>query len=85
VASAEKPFELFHAVADAASARVRKLVVHHALEAQVRFRNVVYPEVQADLHRHGGGETPALWDGAHLLTGEARVTARLLTLVRREE
>jgi hypothetical protein len=83
VANAGQSLELFHAVADAGSARVRKLVVAHALEAQVRFRNVVYPEVQADLQRHGGGETPALWDGEHLLTGEAPVTARLLTLVRR--
>jgi hypothetical protein len=83
VPGAAKQFELFHNLTDRGSAQVRKLVVDRALEAQVRFRKrCAYPEVRADLHRHGGSETPALWDGEHLLSGEAAVTARLLSLVR---
>lgn len=72
--------ELFHRIAEPGSARVRKLVFDRALEPRVRFRNVVYPEVVADLTARGGAETPALWDGERLYTGEAAVTARLLAL-----
>jgi hypothetical protein len=70
--------ELFHTVAEAASAKVRRWVVEHELVEAVRFRNVVYPEVQADLQaRSGGLQTPALWDGARLFTGAEAVIARL--------
>lgn len=69
--------ELFHAITDPGSARVRRYVVDHELERAVRFRNVSYPEVQADLAAHGGGATPALWDGQHLLVGADAVIARL--------
>lgn len=71
------PFELFHAVADAASARVRRYVVEHELEQAVRFRNVTYPEVQADLSARGGQGTPALWDGQRLVLGADAIIARL--------
>lgn len=76
---AEAPeFELFHAIADPSSARVRSFIVDRELLAHVRFRNVSYPEVQADLSARGGGaQVPALWDGSVLLTGAEAVIARL--------
>ncbi len=41
--------ELFHAIADRGSARVRNYIADHELLDRVRYRNVVYPEVMADL------------------------------------
>ena len=69
--------ELFHAIADPRSARLRRLVVTLGLERRLRFRNVVYPEVVADLEARGGREAPALWDGEALLTVEEAIEARL--------
>lgn len=69
--------ELFHAVADPASAAVRRFVVAHDLSSRVRFRNVTYPEVRADLFARGGHDAPAVWDGQHLAQGEAACLARL--------
>lgn len=77
VDKANAPFELFHAVADPSSARVRRYVVEHELEEAVRFRNVTYPEVQADLTARGGAGTPALWDGGRLFVGADAAIARL--------
>lgn len=73
----DAPFELFHSIADAGSATVRRWVVDHGLQAAVRFRNVAYPEVAADLQARGGQGTPALWDGARLLAGAELIIARL--------
>ncbi|MBK7864383.1 MAG: hypothetical protein IPJ65_38435 [Archangiaceae bacterium] len=71
--------ELFHAIADPGSARVRKWVDEHDLLGAVRYRNVFYAEVVVDLVRHGGTEqsTPALWDGEQLFVGPEAVIARL--------
>ena len=69
--------ELFHAIADAGSAAVRRHVVAHGLEGRVRFRNVGYPEVEADLRAHGGEHAPAVWDGERLHVGEAACLSRL--------
>lgn len=74
---AEPVFELFHAIADPSSAKVRAFVVEHELAEAVRFRNVTYPEVMSDLTARGGGTAPALWDGATLLTGADAIIARL--------
>ncbi len=71
------PFELFHAIADEGSARVRRWVTEHDLKDAVDFRNVSYPEAQAALTARGGGATPALWDGQRLFTGADAVIARL--------
>lgn len=68
-------FELFHAISDASSAKVRRYVTDHELE--VRFRNVAYDEVLADLRARGGTGAPALWDGERLVTGADAVIARL--------
>ncbi len=70
-------FELFHAIGDPGSARVRRVVTDWALEPAIRFRNVVYPEVQADLTARGGTGAPALWDGERLITGAEAIISRL--------
>lgn len=70
-------FELFHAISDASSAKVRKYVVDHELGEAVRFRNVTYDEVQRDLAARGGSGAPALWDGEKLITGADAIIARL--------
>jgi hypothetical protein len=70
-------FELFHAISDESSARVRRYVVERALGDAVRFRNVSYAEVQADLTARGGSLPPALWDGQRLAQGTDAIIARL--------
>jgi hypothetical protein len=73
------PFELFNEIAGAGSARVRLHVMEHGLKADVRFRNIFYPEVVADLVARGGSidRLPALWDGTRLVEGAEAVIARL--------
>jgi hypothetical protein len=65
--------ELFHATNDADSATARKLVVDRELLERVRFRNIFYPEVQADFAARGGTKMPAVWDGERLYEGIAAV------------
>jgi hypothetical protein len=74
------PFELFHAIADAPSAQVRRAVVEFDLNDQIRFRNVAYPEVQADLTSRGANQVPALWDGTHWVLGADAIISRLKAL-----
>jgi hypothetical protein len=68
---------LFHATNDEGSAAARQRVVERGLVDAIRFRNVFYPEVQADLIAHGGKQTPAIWDGARLIEGRDAVLAFL--------
>lgn len=75
--SDEATVELFHATNDVGSAEARKRVVDGNLVGRIRFRNVFYPEVRADLDAHGGSLTPAIWDGARLIEGRAAVLAFL--------
>ncbi len=72
-------FELFNEIAGAGSAKVRLYVMEHGLKAEVRFRNVFYPEVVADLVARGGAveRLPALWDGTKLVEGAEAVIAKL--------
>lgn len=70
-------FELFHAISDPGSARVRRYVIDHELSETVRFRNVTYEEVQRDLTARGGSAPPALWDGEKLVQGADAIIARL--------
>ena len=69
--------ELFHATNDEGSAAARKLVVDRGLVDKIRFRNIFYPEVQADLDARGGKTTPAVWDGEKLIEGRDAVLAFL--------
>ncbi|MGZ3405566.1 MAG: hypothetical protein ACXVAN_03915 [Polyangia bacterium] len=69
--------ELFHATNDAGSAAARQRVVDRALVDRIRFRNVFYAEVQADLDARGGKTTPAIWDGTSLIEGRDAVLAFL--------
>jgi hypothetical protein len=69
--------ELFHATNDPDSAAARKRVTDLGLIERIRFRNIFYPEAQADLSALGGGRTPALWDGARLIEGRDAVLAFL--------
>jgi hypothetical protein len=65
--------ELFHATNDTDSAAARKRVVERGLEERIRFRNIYYPEVRADLTARGGSATPAVCDGTRLVEGRAAV------------
>jgi hypothetical protein len=70
-------YELFHVIADPQSARVRKFVVENQLKDNVSFRNLVYPEVEADFVARGGKAAPALWDGTTLIEGADAILACL--------
>ena len=72
--------ELFHSIAQAESGVVRRFIVDHDLAERIRFRNITYPEVQADFTARGGTTTPALWDGAKLIEGAEAVLAALSAL-----
>ncbi len=61
--------ELFYTIADQACAQARRAVLELGLKEQVSFRNMYYPEVEADFRARGGQELPALWDGAVLHQG----------------
>jgi hypothetical protein len=73
--------ELFHRIAEPASAEARRYVVDYALEDRVRMRNVAFEEAQAAWKELGGHSTPALWDGEHLHQGAQAVLARLQAVV----
>ena len=61
--------ELFYTIAHADSATARRAVIDRGLKDQVDFRNMYYPEVEADFRARGGEALPALWDGAALHQG----------------
>jgi hypothetical protein len=70
-------WELFHRIAEPASARVRRALVVRDLMDRVGMRNVAFDSHQAALAARGGAATPALWDGAALHTGPEAILARL--------
>lgn len=72
--------ELFHALTDLDSVAARTRIVERDLVERIRFRNVVYPEVQSDFAARGGTRLPALWDGASLHQGKDAVLALLDSL-----
>jgi hypothetical protein len=76
-----RTLELFHRIADPASAKVRRYVVDFSLEDRLRFRNLTYPEVEADFIARGGTAVPAVWDGEVLVQGAEACIARLSRLV----
>ena len=52
--------ELFHAISDSGSARVRRWVDEHELLSVMRYRNVFYAEVLVDLSGLTGGHMPMM-------------------------
>ena len=69
--------ELFYIIADADCAAARRAVLERGLKEKVNFRNLAYPEVEADFTAHGGKKLPALWDGTTLQQGLPAVLADL--------
>jgi hypothetical protein len=80
---ADATHQLFHEIADPASAAVRRRVVEAGLKDRVDFRNVAYPEARADFERLGGTTVPALWDGTRLHEGPEAIGRELARLVGR--
>ena len=72
--------ELFHRIADSGSAQARRFVTEQGLLERVRFRNLAYSEVEADLRARGGTTAPALWNGTDLFEGAPAVLAALEAL-----
>ncbi len=70
-------FELFHRIADPASAAVRRYISDRGLLSEVKLRNLHYPEVEQDFVARGGRSAPALWDGQRLVEGAEAIIARL--------
>lgn len=81
-AKQETAFELFHEIADAASAEARRCVVELGIKASVDFRNVAYDEHRADWSARGGQQLPALWDGAQLVQGLGAVIEVMRAIAR---
>jgi hypothetical protein len=76
--------ELFHRIAEPASAEARRRLGAIGLAGQVEFRNVEFDVHRQALAARGGGEaTPALWDGERLHQGGAEVLAALDQLAAR--
>jgi hypothetical protein len=75
--------ELFHRLAEPGSAAARTLVRDLGLLDAVSFRNVAFDSHAAALAGHGGGPTPALWDGTRLHEGLEAVKAALAAAARR--
>jgi hypothetical protein len=70
--------ELFHRIAEPASADARRRLVERGLTGRVELRNVEFESHARALRaRGGGGATPALWDGTRLHEGRDPVLAAL--------
>lgn len=79
----ESPYVLFHRIAEADSARIRRRVVELGLKPRIGFENA---ETDArDDPRLGSAPTPALWDGTRLISGAAGVERELLRLKGRRQ
>lgn len=74
--------ELFHRIEEPASAEVRRRASALGLMSRIALRNVHFEKHAAALAAHGGGETPALWDGAVLHRGREAVLEALERLAR---
>jgi hypothetical protein len=72
---------LYHRIADADSAAVRRRVVELALKARIDFQNVD-DDGGAAFAERGGRNVPALWDGSRLHEGKDAALAVLETLRR---
>ena len=69
--------ELFHRLAEEDSASVRRRATELGVIGSIGLRNVEFESHRAALAGHGGGRTPALWDGVRLHEGREAVEAAL--------
>ena len=76
-------YVLYHRVADPGSARVRQRIVELGLKPRIDFQNVD-TEGTAAFAALGGGEVPALWDGANLRHGADDILLALGAIIRAE-
>ncbi len=67
---------LFHRIADAECAEVRRAIVDRGLKPRIDFQNVV-TDAAKEFAARGGSRVPALWDGERLIEGRAEVLAAL--------
>lgn len=67
---------LYHRIADAECAEVRRIIVERGLKPKIDFQNVLTDGADA-YARHGGERVPALWDGTMLHQGKTEVLAAL--------
>jgi hypothetical protein len=72
--------ELFHRLVEEESASVRRRAVELGIVGALALRNVEFESHRAALEAHGGGRTPALWDGIRLHEGREAVEAALAGL-----
>ncbi|MEK7357075.1 MAG: hypothetical protein AAB250_11545 [Bdellovibrionota bacterium] len=76
-------YELFHKIADAECASVRRKISELGLKAAFDFRNVDTGETAApDLVMRGGNpdQVPVVWDGRELFVGRAAIETLLARL-----
>jgi len=71
---------LYHRVADAESAAVRRWIVERGLKPRIDFQNVDTEGAQA-FAAHGGARVPALWDGQRLHEGPDAVRLALGAII----
>jgi hypothetical protein len=74
--------DLFHRISESDSAAVRRRAGELGLLDRLEMRNVEFESHRAALAAHGGGATPALWDGARLHVGRDAVLTALEALAR---
>jgi len=67
---------LYHRIADAECAGVRRIIVERGLKPKIDFQNVLTDAVDA-FAKLGGERVPALWDGTTLHQGRDAVLAAL--------
>ena len=67
---------LYHRIADAECAEVRRIIVERGLKPKIDFQNVLTDAADA-FAQHGGERVPALWDGSTLHQGRAAVLAAI--------
>jgi hypothetical protein len=72
--------ELFHRIAEADSASVRRRATELGVIGSIALRNVDFESHRAALAGRGGRCTPALWDGVSLHEGREAVEAALAGL-----
>jgi hypothetical protein len=70
--------ELFYIIADRDCAEARKELLASAYRKLVKFRNLIYPEVEADFKARGGEKLPAFWDGETLHQGLEAIRVRIV-------